>query len=139
MILLERWWYVLRLRLRSVLRRGKMDRELDDELTYHIDRAIDDYRTKGLTAKDARTAALRRFGGVTQRREYCRDERRLLRQPLGAFPSDLVSSTRQTVEVLRTRQNTTVFLTQISRLIDRGPVANGGSVVRGEWDREEAR
>jgi hypothetical protein len=34
---------------------------------------------------------------------------------------------------------TTVFLTQISRLIDRGPVANGGSVVRGEWDREEAR
>ncbi len=72
---LERWWYVLR--LRSLLRRDRMDRELDDELAYHIEQATQEYLAQGLSAREARTAALRRFGGVAQRREDCRDERRL--------------------------------------------------------------
>ena len=72
---LERWWYVLR--LRSLLRRDRMDRELDDELAYHIEQATQEYLAQGLSAREARTAALRRFGGVAQRREACRDERRL--------------------------------------------------------------
>ena len=74
---IERWWYVLRLRVRSVLRREQVDRELDEELSDHIAQTIEEFRAKGLSGRDAETAALRRFGGVTQRREECRDERRL--------------------------------------------------------------
>ena len=73
----ERWWYVLRLRVRSLLRREQVDRELDEELSYHIAQTIEEFRAKGFSRLDAQTAALRRFGGVTQRREECRDERRL--------------------------------------------------------------
>ena len=70
---LERWWYVLRLRLRSVLHRTQVDRELDEELRYHIDQAVAVYRAKGLSPAASRTAALRQFGGLTQRREDCRE------------------------------------------------------------------
>jgi putative ABC transport system permease protein len=74
---LERWWYVLRLRVRSLVKRDRVDRELDDELSYHIEQATEANVAQGLSAREAKTAALRRFGGVAQRREDCRDEQRL--------------------------------------------------------------
>jgi putative ABC transport system permease protein len=74
---LERWLYILRLRTRSLVRGRAVDRELDDELRYHLERKIEEYVAHGLTLEDARSAALRAMGGVEQRKEECRDRRRV--------------------------------------------------------------
>ncbi|HKE88616.1 MAG TPA: ABC transporter permease [Vicinamibacterales bacterium] len=71
----ERWRHVLPLKLRSLFRRDAVERELDDELQYHIERQIDALVAGGMTADAARTAALRAIGGVEVRKEECRDTR----------------------------------------------------------------
>ncbi len=70
---LERWWTTLRLRLRTLLRRGQMQHELDDEMQFHLDHLIDDGLARGLSPTEARAAALRTMGGLTQRKEEARD------------------------------------------------------------------
>ena len=55
--------------------RGRVEEELDDEIRYHLDRQIQDNIAKGLSPEEARRAALRRFGGMEQRKEECRDAR----------------------------------------------------------------
>jgi putative ABC transport system permease protein len=72
---LERWIYILPLRLRSLLRRGRVDRELDEEIQDHLARQTEMYIAQGMTPREARSAALRRFGAVEQRKEECRDAR----------------------------------------------------------------
>jgi putative ABC transport system permease protein len=74
---LQRWFYTMPLRLRSLLRRGRVERELDEELRYHLDRQIEDNLARGMTAKEARLAALRAMGGIEQQKEECRDMRRV--------------------------------------------------------------
>ena len=54
-------------------RRRRMERELERELRYHIDRRIDDLRRRGLSEADARRQVALEFGGVTQIREEVRD------------------------------------------------------------------
>jgi putative ABC transport system permease protein len=71
----ERWISKLRLRVRSLLRRGRLDRELEDELRFHVDRQIAANLAAGMTPEQARSAALREFGGVEQVREECTDMR----------------------------------------------------------------
>ena len=34
----ERWLYIVRLRLRSLARRGRLERDLEDELRFHLER-----------------------------------------------------------------------------------------------------
>jgi predicted permease len=65
----------LRLRLRSVLRRGRVEQDLDDEIRDHIDRRVAADVARGLPAAGARLAALRAFGGIEQSKEACRDVR----------------------------------------------------------------
>lgn len=71
----ERWIYALPLRLRSLFRRGRVDRDLDDEIQDHLARQTETYIAGGMTPDEARRAALRRFGGVEQSKEECRDAR----------------------------------------------------------------
>ncbi|MBO0862488.1 MAG: ABC transporter permease, partial [Chloracidobacterium sp.] len=73
----ERLFYTLPLRLRSLFRRSQVEQELDEELRYHIDRQIEENIAKGMTDKEARNASLRAIGGVEQRKEECRDMRRV--------------------------------------------------------------
>ena len=54
-----------------------MDRELDEELQFHIDQQTELNIRKGMTRGEARLAALRSFGGAEQRKEECRDTRRV--------------------------------------------------------------
>ena len=68
---------VLLARFGSLFHRGKLDRELDEELRNHLDLAIADNRARGLSDAAARTAALRVFGGVTQIKEGYRRQRGL--------------------------------------------------------------
>jgi predicted permease len=79
---------ILRLRLRSLFSRGSVDRDLDEELQYHLDREIEDLVASGMSPKAARPAALRSISGLEQHKEECRDMRRMnlidnLRQDLG--------------------------------------------------------
>src|ERR1044071_8911632 len=74
---LQRWFYIMPLRLRSLLRRGRVEQELDEELRYHLERQIEDNLARGMNAEEARYAALRAMGGVEQHKEECRDMRRV--------------------------------------------------------------
>src|SRR5215218_4464342 len=62
-------------RWRALLRSDALDRELDAELRYHIERQVAEYVAGGMTPGAARRAALRDFGGVTQSQERCREAR----------------------------------------------------------------
>ncbi|HYL77110.1 MAG TPA: ABC transporter permease [Bryobacteraceae bacterium] len=72
---LEHWSYILPLRLRSLFRHREVERELDEEIEYHLEKRIDAEKAKGLSAEDARYAALRAMDGMTQRKEECRQAR----------------------------------------------------------------
>ena len=74
---LEHWFYTVPLRLRSVFRRQQAEQDLDDELQYHLDRKIEEGIARGLTHEQARYAALRAMDGIAQRKEECRDMRRV--------------------------------------------------------------
>src|SRR5580658_6651666 len=69
------WIHILFSRCAAIFRSKKLDADLDDELGAHIDLAIAENRRNGMTAEQARTAALRAFGGVTQTRESYREQR----------------------------------------------------------------
>ena len=73
-----RWVTKLRRRLRSLLRRDRVEEELDEELRFHLDRLTDEHVAAGMAPTDARRAALREMGGLDQRKEECRDARGLV-------------------------------------------------------------
>ncbi len=64
-------------RCASFFRRKRLDEDLDEELRSHILLAIEENLQQGMTEEEARTAALRAFGGVTQTRESYRVQRGL--------------------------------------------------------------
>src|SRR5687768_16396216 len=65
----------LRRRLRALVRKGEMERELDQEMHHHLDREIEQNLQSGMTPQEARAAALRAFGGMEQSKEECREAR----------------------------------------------------------------
>jgi putative ABC transport system permease protein len=56
-----------------VKRRDRLERDLDRELRYHIDRRVDEMIKSGLSEADARRHANLEFGGVAQVQEEVRD------------------------------------------------------------------
>ncbi len=74
---LTHWFYTIPLRLRSLFRRNQVEQELDEELRYHLERQIEEHVGRGMTLEEARYAALRALGGIEQRKEECRDMRRV--------------------------------------------------------------
>src|SRR5258708_32181355 len=71
------WIRVLLSRCSAFFSRKRLDADLDEELCAHIELAIEEYRSNGMSEQQARTAALRAFGGVTQVRESYRVQRGL--------------------------------------------------------------
>ena len=63
------------MRLLAIGRRGRRDRELDDELTFHLEELTREYERRGMTPDAARTAAARELGGVGRTRQAWRDQR----------------------------------------------------------------
>ena len=90
----DRWRHIIPLRLRSIFSSGAADRELDDELRFHVELLTEANIAKGMTAAAARTAALRAMGGVEQRKEECRDTRRV------GWLVDLIRDTRYGARLL---------------------------------------
>jgi putative ABC transport system permease protein len=64
-------------RCAAFFRRERLDRDLNDELQSHIEFAVEENLQRGMSQEEARTAALRAFGGVTQTRESYRVQRGL--------------------------------------------------------------
>jgi predicted permease len=62
-------------RLRGLIRSRQMDREIDDEIASHLAEATEDYVQQGLSREEARWAAQRSFGSVTQAKEVYRQVR----------------------------------------------------------------
>jgi predicted permease len=69
------WVRVFVNRGRSLFRAGKLDAELDEELRAHMEMAAEEHERRGMTADEARVAARRGMGGVTQVREQYRMQR----------------------------------------------------------------
>lgn len=74
---LEHWFFTLPLRLRSLFRRPQVEQELDEELRDHVERKTQQYLAEGLSPEEAHYAALRSMDGLEQRKEECRDARRV--------------------------------------------------------------
>jgi predicted permease len=74
-MLLRRLLSTLRLRLRFLFRRARVEQELDDEIRDHIDRRVAADVERGVAPDQARQAALGAFGGIEQSKEACRELR----------------------------------------------------------------
>lgn len=96
-----RWMYTIPLRFRSLLRRGQVDRELDEELQYHVERQIEQNISKGMAPAEARIVALRTIGPLGCYKEECRDARRM------NFAEDLVHDTRYALRTLLRKKSFT--------------------------------
>ena len=64
-------------RILSLFLRNSLDRELDAEISSHLQFAIDENLQRGLSRAEARRQALLHFGGPEQAREHHRDARGL--------------------------------------------------------------
>src|SRR5215467_6659033 len=65
----------LKLRLRALFFKPKMEEELDEEVRFHLEREIEENIARGMSPEEARLAALRSFGGVERVKDESRDVR----------------------------------------------------------------
>jgi len=72
---LEQLFYSLPFRFRSFFHRSQVDQEMQAELHQHLDQQISENIAKGMSAEEARRAAVLSLGGVTQIEQRCRDAR----------------------------------------------------------------
>jgi macrolide transport system ATP-binding/permease protein len=68
---------ILLCRCLGFLRGNRLDADLDEELRSHIELAAEDNLRRGMSEEEARRAAFREFGGVTQTKEEFRVQRGL--------------------------------------------------------------
>ncbi len=72
---LSRWVSRMSARMRALFRGNALDKELDEELRFHLDHLVAANMARGLPPGAARREALLAMGGVEQRKEECRDTR----------------------------------------------------------------
>ena len=65
------WW----MRLRALLRRRTVERELEDELRFHFEKQVEKLVSQGMAPAEARRQARLIIGGTEQIKEECRDAR----------------------------------------------------------------
>jgi hypothetical protein len=82
-----RWLKSAAHRFRSLFRKNIVERELDEEVRFHLEKQIAENVAAGMTREEARRAAMREFGGVERVKEECRDQRRVNR--IETFGADL--------------------------------------------------
>src|SRR5712692_2457291 len=71
-------------RFRSLLHRSRVEADLQQEFDLHIDQLTREHIAAGMSEPEARLAARREFGPVSNTQEQCRDMRRV------NFVADLV-------------------------------------------------
>jgi predicted permease len=127
-------------RCAAIFRRGKLDRDLDEELAAHLAMAEEGHRQSGMNPEEARQAALRDFGGVTQVRETMRLREGLaflenLRRDIGYSLRQMRRSPGFAVVTVLTLAlgigaNSAIFLLTYSLLLKSLPVPNPSQLVR---------
>jgi len=65
----------LRFRMRALFQWRSMENDLDDELRFHFEKAVEKHRAAGRTEAEARRQARLAFGGESQVAEDCREAR----------------------------------------------------------------
>jgi predicted permease len=83
---------ILLQRVRGMFFKGRLDRDLEDEIRSHLAMQAEENMRQGMTAQEARYAALRQFGGVEQLKETYRGRRGL--PPVETTLQDLRYSAR---------------------------------------------
>lgn len=137
---LRRTLDILRHRARSLFRRRRVEHDLDRELNFHLQQQIEENIEGGMDPGEARLAALRSLGGLTQIQEECRDTRRT------HHIETLVSDIRYAARVLRRAPgltvtivltlaiaigaNSAIFSVVQGVLLKPLPFANAGRLVR---------
>jgi len=84
----------IRIRIRALFQKGKLDAEMDEEMGAHLGMRIQQNIEAGMSADKARYAALRQFGWVESLRESGRDARGV------AWLEDLVNDVRYSARQL---------------------------------------
>src|SRR5215475_10294795 len=64
-------------RCRALYRKRDLERELDEELQFHLESEMAHHLSSGMSVEEARSAAMKSFGGLEQTKEACRDARRV--------------------------------------------------------------
>ncbi|MEO8522784.1 MAG: ABC transporter permease, partial [Acidobacteriota bacterium] len=101
---ISQWRFTIPLKLRSILRGGRMERELDEELRFHLDSRIEEGVARGLSPRQARAAAMRAMGGLEQRKEEMRDARGI------HWLTDFVDDARYAIRSLRRTPGLALFV-----------------------------
>lgn len=60
------------LRLRALVRKSEMERELDEEVGFHLERETEENIRRGMSPEEARRVAMANFGGIEGVKEECR-------------------------------------------------------------------
>ena len=68
-------WSRLRSWVQTMLRRSRMESEMDAELRFHIEAFAEDLVRGGLSRQEAVRRARIAFGGIERAKEECRNER----------------------------------------------------------------
>ncbi len=72
-----RWLRQVMLRLRTLFLKDRVERELEEELEFHLENLIEMEMARGRSREEARFAALRAMDGMERHKEECRDLRRV--------------------------------------------------------------
>lgn len=91
----ERWLCAWRVRLRILIDRDGVDRELDDELRHHVALETEARRAQGVPLAEARRQALAALGGLESVRNDVREAR------FGASLEHVLQDVRYVLRVLR--------------------------------------
>src|SRR5579864_4186398 len=67
-----RWIHRLTVACRSLMRRSRVESDLDAELRFHLDQQVQENLATGMSAADARTAAAQALGSVAYVKDDCR-------------------------------------------------------------------
>jgi hypothetical protein len=89
------WVDKLLLRLRSLFRRPAVEKELRDEIQFHLEQQVAENLAAGMSEEESLYAARRTVGGVEQIKEECRDMRRV------NWAEDLAQDIRYALRMLR--------------------------------------
>jgi predicted permease len=138
----------VRLWLRAILARGRLEREMQAEMHEHLDRATARLVAGGLSPADARWAALREFGNVSGIQEQARDARgaRWVDDVAGDLQFALRYFARHkaavgiivTVLAVSTGANTVIFSTFQGMFLRPAPAVPRDAALGRIWARERS-